>query len=158
MDLQHSRNRSLCLNKSKNLMDEIVNINKFKALDDRYIITNICKDTDYKYEFTEDKCNIFHKAFSLSVNFNNQIFKSITSFIDLESFKLEDEHKFIKLFGDLLVSKNINVNINYLKNILHEVLDNKVKEIKEIKDEFSLYINKILTHHREYVFVMVSNL
>lgn len=156
MDLQHYRNSSVCF--TTNLLNEIIDLNKYKALDDRYIVSNICKNTNLKYEFAENICNVFYKSFSVSINFNERLFKSITCFIDLNLFNLEGQRKFIKLIEDLLTNKNINFNGNYLKNILNSVLNNTVIEIKDNNVEFNFYINKIINDAREFIFIMISNL
>ena len=158
MDLQHSKNTSLCLDRDKNLLNKIVDIDKYRALDDRYIITNICQNTDLKYKFNEDSCNIYYRSFSMSINFNKQLFKSIICFVDINAYELESENILINLFKDLLFNKNINMNVGYFKNCLCKISNGTVREIKDVKNDFNLYISKIENENREFMFIMMDNI
>lgn len=156
MDSQYRNNKSLCLDRNQNLLNEIIDIEKFRKLDDKYMITDICRNIKLKYEFNENQCSIYYKSFSCSISFDKKIFKSMACFIDSKLFNSVDKDKFILFFKNIVENKQLDISVKYLRNILNKVLDGAVKEVKEIKDNFNLYIKKIVNDNRELIFMMVN--
>lgn len=156
MDSQYQNNKSLCLDRNQNLLNEIIDIEKFRKLDDKYMITDICRNINLKYEFNENQCSIYYKSFSCSILFDKNNFKSMACFIDSKLFNSVDKDKFISFFKSIVENKQLDISVKYLRNILNKVLDGAVKEVKEIKDNFNLYITKIVNDNRELIFMMVN--
>ena len=156
MDSQYQNNKSLCLDRNKNLLNEIINIEKFKKLDDKYMVTDICRNINLKYEFNENQCSIYYKSFSCSISFDKNNFKSLVCFIDSKLFNSVDKDKFILFLKNIVENKQLDISVKYLRNILNKVLDGAVKEVKEIKDNVNLYIEKIVNDNREIIFMMVN--
>lgn len=156
MNSQHHNDEKVNLSRNKNLIDEIVNIAKFKKLDDRYIITDICRNMNFKYEFDGDICNVYHSSFGFSLSFNEKNCKSLAGFIDIKLFGSQDKQKFISFLKNVIENKEILISENYLKNILDKVLDKNVKEISKIENKTRIYVSKIMSDERELIFITME--
>ena len=76
--------------------------------------------------------------------------------LDSKLFNSVDKDKFISFFKSIVENKQLDISVKYLRNILNKVLDGAVKEVKEIKDNVNLYIEKIVNDNRELIFMMVN--
>lgn len=156
MSSEHNYNNNL-LDKQKYSLDSSINLDKFKKLDDRYIITKICKNINIKYEFEEDRCNVYYRSFALNISFNDENkFKSIASFIDLNLFKKDDEKKFISLLEGIVINKNMKISVKYLRETLDAILNNVIREKRENSNGIDFYINKIVSINRELIFMLIT--
>lgn len=156
MNSQYDNDEKVYLSKSRNLIDEIVNIEKFKKLDDRYIITDICRNMNFKYEFDGDICNVYHSSFGFSLSFNEKNCKSIAGFIDIKLFGLKDKQKFTSFLGKIIENKRMNISVNYMRDVLDKVLDGSIKEIVKVENGTKIYFSKIMSDERELVFVTMK--
>lgn len=157
MRSEHNYDKKL-LNKKDYLFTDIIDLDKFKKLDDRYIVSDICKNTDIKYDFKCDSCNIYYRSFALNISFNSlNKFKSIAGFIDLNLCGKVDKDKFISLIEGIISNKKLDISIN---NGMKEIIDNVIKDvIKEYKIKGSngdFYINRIINTDRELVFMLIN--
>lgn len=156
MDSHYQNNKSLCLDRNKNLLNEIIDIEKFRKLDDKYMVTDICRNINLKYEFNENKCSIYYRSFSCSILFDKNNFKSMACFIDSKLFSSVDKDKFILFLKNIAENKQLGIFVRDIRNILNKVLDGAVREVKENRDKFNLYIEKIVNDKRDLIFMMVK--
>lgn len=156
MNSQHYNDKEVSSSKSKNLIDEIINIAKFKKLDDKYIITDICRNMNFKYEFDGDICNVYHSSFGFSISFTKKNCKSVAGFIDIKLFNSKDKQKFISFLRNVVNNKEMNISPNHLKDILDNVLDKNMKEISKVENGIRIYLSKIMSDERELIFITMK--
>mgnify|MGYP003372693370 FL=1 len=156
MNSQYRESRNLFLNKDRNFLNKIIDIEKFKKLDDRYIITEICKNIKLKYEITEEFCNIYYKSFTMNLTFNYNKIKRLAIFIDSKLFDKNDEEKFILFIENLEMNKNWNFPMNDFKLFLHKILNENVKEFNFEDENVSIYFGIVNGIGRELIFIMID--
>jgi len=153
---EHNYDKKL-LSKKDSLFMDIVDLDKFKKLDDRYIVSDICKNTGIKYDFKCDTCNIYYRSFALNISFNSlNKFKSIAGFIDLNLCVKADKNKFISLIEGIISNKRFDISINSLREIMDNVIKDTIKEYKIKISNGDFYINRIINTDRELVFMLIN--
>lgn len=152
---QHQNNKNLCLNKDINLLNEIVDMKKFKRIDSRYMITDICKSMDLKYEFKEDSCNVYSGSFSFNISFHKNDLNVVVCFIDPKDFNDVDEDKFIIFLKCIVINRQLDISLTNLRSILIKILKGKIEEFKDKKDNCEFYASKIINDNKELIFIML---
>ncbi len=156
LNSQYHNDEKFYSNGNRSLIDEIINIEKLRKLDDRYIITDICKDIDLKYYVDDEVFNVYHSSFGFSLSFDNKTFKSLAGFIDVDMSTAKDKDRFILFLKNIMKSKKINLSGRYFREILNKFLDKNVKEIIDFKDDIRIYTSKIVDNDRELIFVTIK--
>lgn len=156
MNSQHYHNKDLYLNKSRNILNEIVDIEKFKKLDDRYMITKISKENNMKYDFDDNQCNVYYRSFGLNFSFDKNNLKTIVGFINPLLFNSEDEDKFMYFLKNIFKTKEITVSSKYFRELLNNVLKGEIKEGKYFKFNMNIYVNNIKNEDRNLIFMMIT--
>lgn len=153
---QHQNDKSLCLDKDMNFLNEIVDMKKFKKIDSRYIITDICKNMNLKYEFNNEGCNVHCNSFSFNITFHENDFKSVACFIDPKYFNDVDEDKFIIFLKNIVIRKDLDISFMNLRSVLIKLLRGKINEFKDKTDKYEFYVSKIIRENRDLIFVMMK--
>ncbi|BAK81649.1 hypothetical protein [Candidatus Arthromitus sp. SFB-rat-Yit] len=155
--MRSEQNHDKKLSNNESLFKDIVNLDKFKKMDDRYIISDICKNTDFKYDFKNDSCNIYYRSFALNISFDiMNKFKSIAGFIDLNLCGLSDKNKFISLLDKIIFKKELDISISNLREIIDNVTEDIIKEYNIRGNKLNFYINKIVNIDRELIFMLIN--
>lgn len=156
MNSQYRQSGNLFLNKERNFLNQIVDIEKFKKLNDKYLVTEICKNIKLKYEMTEEFCNIYYKTFTMSLTFNDDKIKRLAIFIDSELFDEDDEEKFILFIENLKMNKNWDFNTEDFRLFLHKILNENFKEFNFEDENMSVYSGIVNSVNRELIFIMID--
>lgn len=156
MDSQQRTSKSLFLNKDRNFLNEIIDIDKFKRLDNRYIITEICKDLNLKYEIEYDGINVYYESFVMNICCNEENINNISVFIDKELFDRDHKDKLILFIKNINMKKNWSISINDFETCLYKILDDIVKELKFKNDNLNIYLSKIFNQGKELIFIRLN--
>lgn len=152
MDSQYEKNKCLFLDNNRNFLKEIINIEKFRDLDRRYMVVDICREMNLKYDFKNDDCSVYSKSFVSNISFNGLNLKSITCFVYQEFLDDIDQRKFVSFLRHLVKDYDLNISFEYLNGILNS----GVKEFKNETDKCEFYLRKIIRDDRELFFVMIN--
>lgn len=156
MDSQQRISKSLFLDKNRNLLNEIINIEKFKKLDNKYMVTEICRDLKLKYIIDCNEINIYYKSFVMNIAFNKNIISNISVFIDPEIFNKEDKDKFMLFIKNLKMKKNLNISVDNFEICLYKILDKNIKELKFKNNNLNIYLSKIINQGKELIFIKLN--
>ncbi len=156
MDSQQRISKSLFLDKNRNLLNEIINIEKFKKLDNKYMVTEICRDLKLKYIIDCNEINIYYKSFVMNIAFNKNIISNISVFIDPEIFNREDKDKFMLFIKNLKMKKNLNISVDNFEICLYKILDKNIKELKFKNNNLNIYLSKIINQGKELIFIKLN--
>ena len=156
MNSQRYHNKDLYLNKSRNILNEIVDIEKFKKLDDRYIITKISRENNMRCDFDDNKCNVYYRSFGLNFSFDKNNLKTIVGFINPLLFNQEDEDRFMYFLKNIFKAKDIVISSKYFREFLNNVWKGEIKEGKYFKFNMNIYVNNIKIDDRDLIFMMIE--
>lgn len=153
---QHQNDKSLCLDKDMNFLNEIVDMKKFKKIDSRYMITDICRNINLKYEFNEENCNVYSNSFSLNISFHKNDLNLVACFIDPKNFNDVDEDKFIIFLKYIVIGKQFDIYLTKFRGILIKILKGKINEFKDKIGDYEFYVSKIISENRNLIFIMIK--
>lgn len=156
MKSEHKWENNWDLNIRDGLLIDVVDINKFKSLDDRYIITDICKKLKLNYKIGEDVINIYYRSFVSSVRFVNNRILSMSFFIDNKFFIENDMLKFLSFINRISINKDLNISVEHFKNLILRISDNSIKACKQIRENTTIYISRIMNINRELIFLLIT--
>ncbi len=156
MKSEHNKEQSQTLNLKEELVSEFIDLNRFRKLDDKYMVTDLCKKSKLGYKVKEDFINIYHRSFGGSISFNENKVKSIFLFVDFSVFLNDNKEKFKAFLKGMIREKSLNISVNNLENMINKVNLNIVKELKISENNESIYISKIYNINKELVFLLIT--
>lgn len=156
MKSEHKWENSRDSNIRDKLLFDIIDINRFKSLDDKYIITDICKKLRLKYTWNNDTLNIYDRSFVLNIQFLSNRIRSIAMFIDNNLFRERDMGRLSHFMDKIIINKGLNISVGDFKNIIKVIREDLIKESREVRENVEIYISKIININIELIFLLIT--
>lgn len=145
MNSQYKKDNCVFLSKK----NEIIDVNRFRKLDIKYKIVDVCKELKLHYEFNESSCSVYSPTFVSNISFNGLKINSIVCFVDREFSNDSTKKKLTSFLKELTDS---SVSSKHLNSVLNE----EVKELRNVNDEVEFYARRVMTDNREMHFISIT--